>query len=126
MRTPPYVGRGIEQSFSEPAAVIREGKGHYNDFEEWVPGEDEETDVRLTVAPVTAQDAAEMREVLPEGARLSDARRFWLREPVEAIRAGTTDGDRVRYKGTEYRVLQVMDWSRAGFVEALAVREQGI
>ena len=126
MRTPPYVGRGIERSFSEPATLIRAGEGGRNEVGEWVPGVDEETDVRATVAPVTAEDAAETREVLPEGARLSDARRFWLRQPVEAIRAGTTDGDCLRYAGTEYRVLQVMDWSRGGFVEALAVREQGI
>ena len=73
MRTPPYVARGIERSFSEPATLIRAGASSLNEFDEWVPGADEEISVRATVAPVTAEGAAEMREVLPEGARLGDA-----------------------------------------------------
>ena len=109
--------------FLEPATLIRQEPGGDNEYGEWVPGQETRTDITVISAP---PDAAKMRDVLPEGARLSESRTFWIAGvEVKPVRVGTgaTEGDVIEYKGTRYRVSHVEQWP--GFVEVLGVREEG-
>ena len=115
------------RAFGEDAFIIRQTPGEYNEFGEWVPGTEEQIPIRLSSAPTQfVNEFSEMRDVLPEGARISDVRKFWLTENVEALRVGdsATGGDRILYKETRFRVLLVRDFDPHGFIEALAVREE--
>lgn len=111
------------RAFSAPIDVLVESAGSRNQYGEWVPGKTTVTTTRGASAPVTSGQAADLRDVLPEGTRLSDSRIFWLTTPVQPLRVGdnATDGDRIRYNGIEYRVLRVEDWD--GVTEAVCIRE---
>ncbi len=109
--------------FLEPGTLIRQEPGGDNEYGEWVPGQETRTEITVVSAP---PDAAKMRDVLPEGARLSESRTFWIEGvEVKPVRVGTgaTEGDVIEYKGTRYRAYQVEEWP--GFVEVLGVREEG-
>ncbi len=108
--------------FLEAATLIRQEPGGDNEYGEWVPGQETRTDITIVSAP---PDAAKMRDILPEGARLSESRMFWIDGvEVKPVRVGTgaTEGDVIEYKGTCYRVQHVEEWP--GFVEVLGVREE--
>lgn len=109
--------------FLEPATLIRQEPGGDNEFGEWVPGQETRTGITVVSAP---PDAARMRDVLPEGVRLSESRIFWIDgvevKPVQ-VGLNATEGDVIEHKGTRYRVNQIEEWP--GFVEALGVREEG-
>ena len=110
--------------FAETAVLIRQEEGTYNRYGEWEPGEETRTEVVLTSAPLSP---AARREDLPEGARIENSRRFWLEEPVEPVRTGegATEGDVIEYAELRWRVKRVQDFRPHGFVEVLAVREEG-
>ena len=106
----------------EPATLIRQEPGSRVNGR-WVPGQETETDITVVSAP---PDAAKMRDMLPEGTRLSESRMFWIEGvEIQPVRLGTdaTEGDMVEYKGVRYRAHNVEDWG--DFVEALGIREEG-
>ena len=117
----PIAGR----RWRENAVLVRQNPGHRNEEGVWVNGEENRTDVKLISAPASE---AELRVALPDGARLQDARRFWLAgvnaEPLR-VGADASESDVVEYRGTRYRVRHVQDWHPHGFMELLAVREEG-
>ena len=110
--------------FEESAVLIRQEPGHYNDYGEWVEGSEMRAEITLVSAPPSD---GTMRDVLPEGARLEDWRQFWLADTVQPLRVGEgpTEGDVIEYGGIRYRAWRVKDWAPHGFVEVLAVREEG-
>ena len=112
------------RAFSETALIFRQEAGARNDYGEWVAGEEETESVRVATQPLTSKDAADLRDVVPEGSRLRDARRFWLRPDIAPIRVGTgqTEGDIIEYDSTRYRVLRVERWR--GYIAAIGVREE--
>ena len=107
--------------FGEPATLIRQAPGqHVN--RRWVPGQETLTEITVVSSP---PNAATMRDVLPEGARLSASRMFWIEGvEVKPVRVGTdaTEGDVIEYESTRYRAHHVEEWP--GFVEVLGVREE--
>ena len=109
--------------FLEAATLIRQEPGTDNEYGEWVSGQETRTDITVVSAP---PDAAKMRDVLPEGTRLSESRIFWIDGiEVKPVKVGlnATEGDVIEHKGTRYRVNQIEEWP--GFVEVLGVREEG-
>ena len=109
--------------FHRIATLIRQEPGGDNEYGEWVSGQETRTDITVVSAP---PDAAKMRDVLPEGTRLSESRTFWIDGvEVKPVKVGlnATEGDVIEYKGTRYRVNHVEQWP--GFVEVLGVREEG-
>ncbi len=110
--------------FRESTVLIRQEPGSRNEFGEWVPGAETETELDVVSAPPSA---ATVRDVLPEGARLHDWRTFWFEHSARPLRVGQgqTDGDVIEYAGIRYRIRHVQDWQPHGFVEVLAVREEG-
>ena len=105
----------------EPATLIRQEPGSRVNGR-WVPGQETETDITVVSAP---PDAAKMRDMLPEGTRLSESRMFWIEGiEIQPVRLGSdaTEGDMVEYKGVRYRAHNVEDWG--DFVEALGIREE--
>ena len=62
---------GIGQRWAEDAVLLRQKPGSPNEYGEWVEPEPE----RIPIRPITAPPSmATMRDVLPEGTRLEDAR----------------------------------------------------
>ncbi|MCY3553735.1 MAG: hypothetical protein OXH56_00290 [Gemmatimonadetes bacterium] len=114
------VAQALRSSYlTEAAVIVKTADGDRNEHGEWVPGAETETQILVVTAPVTGED----REQLPEGLRLSEARKFWTLESSDAVREGEADGDVVRYpaeNGTEYRVIMVDDWG--AFRELMAIR----
>ena len=117
--TRPFTSR----RFLEVATLIQQEPGRDNDYGEWVPGRETRTEVTVVSAP---PDAAKIRDVLPEGARLSNSRTFWI-ESVEInpvrVGANAAEGDVIIYQGIRYRANHVEEWP--GFAEVLGVREEG-
>ena len=106
----------------EPAVIVRQAPGYRGDDGVWVAGSEERKDVKVVTAPASM---AELREALPEGSRLQDARRFWVETDVQPLRVGeaATGSDLIEYQGTRYRVQHSQDWGP--FDEVLAVRVEG-
>ena len=104
-------------SLTVPATLVYfTTPGDYTDAGTWEPGQTAEREIRVVTAPVSGKD----RDLLPEGLRLSDVRKFWTLERADTVRPGANDGDVIRYAGNEYRVTIVDDWG--GFRELTAVR----
>ena len=69
----------------------------------------------------------EQREDTPAGARLSLGRHFLINTNSNAKIQPLSDnneGDIIRYKGVDYRVSDVLDYSEEGFIEAIAWQDQ--
>lgn len=114
----------IGQRWAEDAALVTEAPGRRNDYGEWVAGDTSRTDIRPVTAP---PNTATMREVLPEGTRLEDARTFWLDGPdIAPVRAGAQGAaaDVIEYQGTRFRVHMVQDWRPHAGLEIHAIREE--
>ena len=109
--------------FQESAALIRQDPGQHVRGR-WQPGEETRATITCASAPPSASTR---RDILPEGARLSDWRTFWFGSQAEPVRVGEgqTDGDVIEYRGIRYRLRQVDDWTPHRFIEALGVREEG-
>ena len=121
----PFASPQFLRKFGESAVLIRQAPGHHNEFGEWAPGAEERFPLSVVSAPPSM---ATLREILPEGARLQDARQFWFEEyNAEPLRVGTeaTEGDVIEYVGIRYRVRHAQDWHPHGFLDVLAVREEG-
>lgn len=105
--------------FRQTATIVRQSPGARNEHGEWQPGATTEEDVVLANAP-----AGQERNVVPEGARPTDTRQFWMMSDVLPIRVGNaiTDGDIIRYDGTDYRVRSVQDWDF--LIAVVGVREE--
>ena len=95
MRAPPYVGRGIERSFSEPATLIRAGEGGRNEVGEWAAGVDEETDVRATVAPGVAAVQAAADSYYSKTTLDQSARNMTVNAPVTIHATTGADADEI-------------------------------
>ena len=103
----------------EAAALVRQLPGALNAVGEWVRGPVTETVIRAAVAPITGKE----REVLPEGIRGKNIRKFWLEEKVNAVTEGKTGsiGDMIRHDGSLFQVYQVNDWG--AFREVIGVEQ---
>lgn len=106
------------RAFGQPASVVIQAAGGRNAYGEWEPGA---TASVATVLATTPLPGAE-REEMPEAARLSDARVFWLTSVAAPIRVGTeeTAGDVLEYNGVLYRALRTEQWP--GYWRVIAVR----
>ena len=104
----------------ENADLVREAPGAANDYGEWVPGVETTTTVRLVSTPISGRE----REMLPEGLRLADVRRFYLRaaDITRDLDLGGDGAVRFEYRGITYRSLMVQNWG--GFWEVYAVRPE--
>jgi len=104
------MGREITQGFDfgGPATLEVESAGHRNEYGEWVAGTTTATVKMLGSTPLSGVE----RDLLPEAARIADARNFWVASPVAPVRvgAGPTDGDIIRYEGAAYRAIRVDVW----------------
>ena len=116
---------GIGQRWAEDAVLLRQKPGSPNEYGEWVEPEPE----RIPIRPITAPPSmATMRDVLPEGTRLEDARTFWVEDAeVAPMRPGAqgTTADEIEYQGTRYRVQAVQDWRPHAWLEIHAIRVEG-
>ena len=103
----------------EAAALVKQLPGALNAVGEWDRGPTTETAIRAAVAPITGKE----REVLPEGLRGKNIRKFWLEEQVNAVTEGKTGsgGDMIRHDGLLFRVYQVNDWG--AFREVIGVEQ---
>ena len=106
----------------ESATLVRQEPGNDNEYGEWAEGAEIRTEMTFVSAP---PDAAKMRDLMPEGTRLSESRTFWI-EGVEIKLATTganpTQADVIEYGDKRYRAHHVEEWP--GFVEVLGVREE--
>ena len=109
--------------FRERATLIQES-GSYGNGGGWISGAVTRSQVIVVSAP---PNAATVRNIAPEGARIQDMRMFWVEQETKPLRVGAnqTDGDVIEYNGLRYRIRHVHDWRPHGFVEALGVREDG-
>ncbi len=116
------MSRPFANRLREPATLIQRGPDEIVNRRP-VPGAEKRTDITVVSAP---PDAAKMREMLPEGTRLTESRTFWIAGVmVEPIRVGAnaSGGDVIEYGGVSYRAQHVEAWP--GFVEVLGIREVG-
>ena len=114
--------RPFANRVKEPATLIQRGPDEIVNRRP-VPGAEKRIDITVVSAP---PDAAKMREMLPEGTRLTESRTFWIEgvtvEPV-GVGANASEGDEIEYRGVSYRAKHVEPWP--GFVEVLGIREEG-
>ena len=82
---------------------------------------------RIRISSVPASPS-QVRNVLPEGLRVYQARRFWMvtsdQNEAAALRrgaVGSSNPDVVIYRGLEYHICDVMDYSEDGFIEVIGV-----
>ena len=113
--------RRVIGRFSETVEIVRRTEGQRSN-RRWVPGEPETEIVKAAVNPI---QAGEVRDVLPDGARVDSALRFFIvsrpgRE-LAALRTGKTQADEIRYRGVDYRVFSVEDFSAFGHIEVVAL-----
>ena len=112
----------VSSRLQEPATLIQRGPDEIVNRRP-VPGAEKRTDITVVSAP---PDAAKMRQMLPEGTRLTESRTFWIEgvtvEPV-GVGANASGGDVIEYGGVSYRAQHVEAWP--GFVEVLGVRGEG-
>ena len=111
----------------EPATVIRQAAGDFVPGGRFVPGSTTSEDIELVAAPVGASSSGTWRNVMPEGARVSDWREFWLPPTVKPLRVGArkTGPDVIIYEDTRYCMFASRPWTKHGFIAALGVREEG-
>ena len=109
--------------WKERATLIQETQG-IRDRGAWRQGNAFQTAIWVITAPASAGLA---RSILPEGAAITDARLFWLEEPVRPVRVGIeqTGADVILYRTFRYRVQHVSEYLEDGFVECLATRADG-
>ena len=117
----------ISRHFQEAATILVEAAGMYNDRGIFEPGAITETPVIVVSWPPTGMDASLYRDILPDGARISEARWFGIQQEVAPLRVGTaaTNGDGIRYEGIRYTVRVAQPWRIKGFQVALATRDEG-
>ena len=106
----------------EPVMLVRRLPGQRSEemAGEWVKGGTTETVIRAAVAPITGKE----REVLPEGLRGRDIRKFWTESQVRAVTEGKqgSDGDMIRHEGLLFQAYQVNDWG--SFREVIGIEHK--
>ena len=103
----------------EAATLIRQTPGRLNAVGEWAPGTPVEIAIRAAVAPISGKD----REVMPEGLRGKNIRKFWTEAQVRAIVEGRNgrDGDVIRHDGLVFQAYKVDDWG--AFREVVGIEQ---
>ena len=71
--------------------------------------------IRAVVAPATS---GYVRELVPEGSKIEDAREFWIAGQAVTSTALDKAGDWIGHRGVVYRVISTRDWGR-GFIAAV-------
>ena len=110
--------------FTEDAVLIRQTAGARSSAGVFVSGSESQTPIKVATAPMRSKTGiAEMRDVLPAGARHTEERTFWVNMPLSALRRGaeSTDSDYIEYREQIYRVQGVSQWDADGFTEVECV-----
>lgn len=85
----------------------------------WVPGV---TTVFKSLISVQQPDAKEL-QLLPEGERQKDIRKFISTKALKTADQKTqTPSDLVNYKGAQYKIIKVNDYDDYGYTRALGAR----
>ena len=98
---------------AESGTLYRALAGTRNEFGEWDDGGFASSPITLVTAPVSGQE----RDLLPEGIREKELRKFFLTETVTAA-ADLIPGDVVRHASRDYRVERSDNWR--GFFAVVA------
>ena len=113
----------VSSRLQEPATLIQRGPDEIVNRRP-VPGAEKRTGYHRGGAH--RPTLPKMRQMLPEGTRLTESRTFWIAgvtvEPV-GVGANASGGDVIEYGGVSYRAKHVEPWP--GFVEVLGIREEG-
>lgn len=124
------LARLCQEQFGESGLVlVREAPGTRNEFGEYVPGATTNTTLSAVVQPIGLQGGGTVRNILPEGATLSDYR--WIDilvdddQDVRPLRVGTnqTGSDVFQYDGFSWEIFDENVWDKNGHVEAVIVRK---
>ena len=104
----------------ESAVLVQEYEGRRDDTGNWVPGTEERRTISLVTVPSSGRD----RQMLPEGLRLGDVRRFYVRSAdlLRDLDLGPSGAVRIEYGGTTYRVM--MQQNFGAFHDIVAVRPE--
>ena len=112
----------LPDHFAETAVLVRRAAGTRSDWGELLPGAEITESVTVATWPVT-----EARNETEAASRLYLGRNFLIntnsRTKVQPLRSGG-EGDIIRYRGVDYRVSDVFDYSEEGFIQARAWRDQ--
>jgi hypothetical protein len=109
--------------------LIRESAGSRNEYGEYVPGATTSVSLRAVVQPVAFQGQHTMRDMLPEGATLSDYRYIDIladsAQTIRPLRVGTnqTGADVFQFESLDWEVFDGNIWDRNGHISALLVRK---
>ena len=123
MRTRPLGVRSrvTGASFGEGATLLRRAEGSRDENGEWVPGQETETQIRLSIQPPPGKDKFANFERVIETGGLRLAGLVVVYSAVELRPAGDgTIGDLIRTGGVSYRVVAVESWG--AYWTALAER----
>ena len=129
--------RTLTHTFGENVTIRKQAPGSRDSKGIFVPGAITERHIRAATAPMRTFETrlvdGTIRDVLPEGARLEQARKFYIpapdgTAPVSPVRTreNISDADIIIHKNDEYSVLAVIDYSDSGYVEVLGVRADDV
>ena len=102
-------------AFSSELILYRNQPGYRDENGRWVPGGFSANDIEGVSVPLEGAE----REVLPEGLRGKNTRRFFVTDTVIAV-SESSDGDVIQDAGQLFRVQEVKRWP--GFWEVTAVQ----
>ena len=110
----------------EDAIIVYAGRTEYNQWGE--PYQDKPTriPVKVSSAPVPSTELETMRNILPEGSRVKEARKFLLTSDISPIRINNlrSNSDKIVYNNVIYTVLSAADWTPDGSFEVMAYRQE--
>ena len=87
------------RSFTEAVTIQRASAGAFNEYGEHTGVGYTTITTKAVTEPISAADSENI-EVLPEGLRIADARRFWLDD-------GVVLDDWIEYAGEKYKVFSI-------------------
>ena len=103
-------------------AVLVQRRGSRDSTGRWTEGAPTSTGVVVVTAPLAGRE----RDLLPEGLREQDVRKFWLQgdmvTPIRVDDGDQADGDVLSFGGASFRAVKANDWQ--AFSEILAVKVQ--
>ena len=110
----------------EDAIVVYAGRLDYNQWGEPYQTKSIRIPVNVSSAPVPSTELETMRDVLPGGARVKEARKFLLTTDISPIRINSlrSNSDKIVYNNIIYTVLSGADWSPDGSIEVMAYRQE--
>ena len=120
--------RRVVQATGEPIVICRQSEGEYKGGE-WEPAAVKEEHRTATVLPLRAgsMKGGDLREVLPDGARLDQGRLFLIPflpgQQLAAIRTvfDKSGPDIIRFQKVDYRVYNVEDFANLGHIEVVGL-----